>query len=601
MNIPKRPSTILLALLICFLLSGALFAQSGENALEKLIIVDAQPFMTQGRLSHGYFVFRCKIQNKDLKPHKVKLLCPNIASKSFDLQPGETITASLPIPVTNSNFGSDVQVHADNKNLYKISCPMRRVVTSYSAHYRSRFISYVPDEDSIANAFLICRSLRKRFAEVDCIFAEKDCKYWPQDRMDYSCLDYILLTPEELAAAPEGVQTALKQFVLSGGVLWLLESGASKEVLDKIEWIAQLMKETPHNEDDNHKDSRVVQFPFGFGVVALTDRASLEKQFNQNMSDDNLSDKAFFEGLYRSFDSKPTWFEKVGINELQKQFPVVNDLNIPLMGISIVILLFVILAGPINLFLLTAYNKRILLLVTVPVLSFLFAGAILLYVILSEGFKTEARIVSASYLDQRDGAYSSLVKYGVYARTTPRNVIFDSNDELNISDINDDERLIIDWTSGKQTLSARFATVRKPAYYKIRKAGATRLKLDFDFNDANPYVVNGLGKDVNQLCVRDTEGNLWRAENIAAGQKAALSPINRLYDEKRSKDELLSNYISSSRWNFNEYSVNVLKKADELRPGSYIATFSSSGPFVNKGISYAKEKNSFAFLVGRFE
>ena len=161
-------------------------------------------------------------------------------------------------------------------------------------------------------------------------------------------------------------------------------------------------------------------------------------------------------------------------------------------------------------------------------------------------------------------------------------------------------RLSIDWTSGKQVISSRFATVRKPAYYKIRKTGTTRLKLDFDFNDANPFVVNGLGKDVKQLFVRDTEGNLWRAESIAAGQKAALSPVNRQYDKKRSKEAMFGYCISTSRWDFNEYSVNVQKNADALRPGSYIATFSSSGPFVNKGISYAKEQKSFAFLLGQF-
>lgn len=600
MNIHKRASTILLIISCCLMLSGALYAQSGENALEKLIRVDAQPFMTQGRLSHGYYVFRCKVQNLDAKPHKVTLSCPKVASKSFDLQAGEVINAALPLPVTNSNFGYSVQVYADNRQLYTVEYPMRRENYSFAAarYYRSRFISFGPDDDSVSNTFFICRSLRKRFAEVECIFAEKDCKFWPQDRMDYSCLDYILLTPEELAAAPEGVQTALKQFVLSGGILWLLESDVPQASFDKVEWIAQLIKEMSQKENYNAQDSRVVQYPFGFGVVALTDRDALEKQFNQNLSDDNLSDKTFFEGLYRDFDSRPSWYARDSVNELQKQFPVVNDLSIPLLGISIVILLFVLIAGPINLFFLTKYNKRILLLVTVPILSFLFAGAILLYVILSEGFSTETRIASLAYLDQRSGMFSSLSQYGVYARTTPRNVVFDSDDELNITDEGDDERLNIDWTSGKQVVQSNFTTVRKPAYYKIRKAGTTRLKLDFDFNETNPYVVNGLGKDVKKLFVRDAEGSLWRAENIIAGQKAALTPVNRQYNEKLS-DELTS-CISTLRWDFIERSINMQNKADALRPGSYIATFSSSGPFANKGISYAKEKDSSAFLSGRF-
>ena len=596
MNNHKRSSTILLALFFCVMLSNALFAQApGEMKLEQLIRVDAQPFMTQERLSHGYFVFRFKIQNQDLKPHKVKLSCYDIASKSFDLQPGETINASLPMPVTNSHFGNSVQVSANNKNLYTVSCPMRRELTSYSSRYRSKYITYSPDEDSINHTVLICRSLRKRFAEVECIFAEKDCKYWPQDRMDYSCLDFIFLTPVELGAAPEGVQTALKQFVLSGGVLWFFECDTQKEAFDQIEWVAQIIKEAPPKEESSH-NSLVKQYPAGFGaVVVTTDNASFERLYGQN-----VPDKEVFNLFYKSFDSKPSWFEKNGLNELQKWFPVVSDLSIPLLGISIVILLFVLLAGPINLFLLTTYNKRILLLVTVPVLSFLFAGAILLYVILADGFNTDARIASGAYLDQRSGTYSSLSQYGVYARTTPRNVVFDSDDELNISDNSDDERLSIDWTSGKQVVSSRFATVRKPAYYKIRKAGTTRLKLDFDFNGDNPYVVNGLGKDVKQLFVRDAKGSLWKAENIAAGQKASLSPVDKLDDKNQSKEEMLRYCISTSRWDFNEFSINMQKRANSLRPGSYIATFSSSGPFASKGISYAKEKNSFTFLFGQF-
>jgi hypothetical protein len=285
---------------------------------------------------------------------------------------------------------------------------------------------------------------------------------------------------------------------------------------------------------------------------------------------------------------------------MQKWFPVVSDLSIPLLGISIVILLFVILAGPINLFLLTMYNKRILLLVTVPALSFLFAGAILMYVILADGFNTDVRIASGAYLDQRSGTYSSLIQYGIYARTTPRNVVFDSDDELNISDFNDDDRFNIDWTSGKQVIPSRFAAVRKPAYYKIRKAGTTRLKLDFDFNGENSYVVNGLGKDVKQLFVCDAKGALWKAENIAAGQKATLSPVDKLDDNKQNNEPMFCYCISTLRWDFNEYSVNIHKKANSLCPGSYIAEFSSSGPFANNGVSYAQEKNSYAFLLGRF-
>ena len=149
------------------------------------------------------------------------------------------------MPVTNANFGDYIRVHAENKELYTVPCHMtKKYKPLYKSYYYSTITIHGPGDDSSSNVVLICRSLHKQFTEADCIFSEADCKYWPQDRIDYSCLDCILLTPEELAAAPQGVQTALKQFVLSGGILWLLECDIQKNELDKIEWITQLRSET---------------------------------------------------------------------------------------------------------------------------------------------------------------------------------------------------------------------------------------------------------------------------------------------------------------------------------------------------------------------
>lgn len=605
MNINKRAASILLLLLFCFTFSHPLLAQTMDE-LKELIRVDVQTFMTESKINHGYYVFRCKIQNRDSKPHKVTLSCDRVASKSFDLPAGETINASLPLPVTNPSFGNAIKVMVDNREMENLYCPMRikhyySSYSSYGHYYKYSSEALTPLLDS--NTFMACRSLRRNFPEADCIFAECDCKLWPQDRLDYSCLDFILLTPSELSAAPAGVQTALRQFVSSGGVLWLFDCKNQKEELDKIEWITQLKNDTNKMQKTlDNDESQFFVYPLAFGRVILFN-FSPEEFHQQKVPQNSNSDKTILLDLYEFSGNLPSrevsWFNHDDLSEWQKKFPIVDDLGIPRAGILIVIFLFVLLAGPVNLYILNKHNKRIWLLVTVPILSFLFAGAILLYVVLSEGFNTETRLCVIDYLDQRDGTYASMTQMGVYARTSPSNVVYDAEDELNIIEDNiKTDRLNIDWTSGKQVIHSNFAPVRNPAYYKIRKTGTTRLNLDFDFNAAYPYVVNGLGKDIEQLYVRGADGTLWKAENIGAGEKATLTFSNTLEETNYKTVSEFQSLISESNWSVVAFSLK--KSPGNIPPNCYVATFHSPGPFSNKGIPYANEKRTTAFLLGRF-
>lgn len=605
MNINKQAVSILLFLLFCFSFSEALLAQS-TNELKKMIRVDVQSFMTESKINHGYYVVHCKIQSLDTKnSHKITLSCDRVATKSFDLPAGDTINASLPLPVTNSNFGNAIKVLVDNREIDSFYCPMR--FQHYSTSYHSHGYYYYEDPDDYStllnnNTFMSCRSLRKQLSEADCIFAENDCQYWPQDRLDYSCVDYILLTPSELSAAPAGVQAALRQFVYSGGILWLFDCENQKKELDKIEWITQLKNDTKMNQKALDNESQSFECPLAFGRVFFF--SFTPDEFHKlSVPQNSNSDKTILHDIWEYSGNLPSrevsWFKPMILSDWQKEFPIVDDLSIPRTGITIVIFLFVLLAGPVNLFLLTKHNKRIWLLITVPVLSFLFAGAILLYVTLSEGFKTETRICALDYLDQRDGSYASMMQMGVYARTSPSNIVYDAEDELNIieDDVNSD-RLNVDWTSGKQVIHSNFAPVRNPAYYKIRKTGTSRLNLDFDFNAASPYVVNGLGKDVDLLYVRDADGKLWKAEDIGAGKKATLTLTNSRDDTNYKTVSDFQSLISELNWN--DVATSLNKSSVSIPPNCYMARFHSPGPFSNKGISYANEKRTFGFLLGRF-
>src|SRR5262249_41162820 len=91
------------------------------------------------------------------------------------------------------------------------------------------------------------------------------------------------------------------------------------------------------------------------------------------------------------------------IAEANREFLVAENASIPVRGLFLIILLFAITIGPLNLYLLTRARRRIWMLWTVPVLSGLTCLAVLGYALLGEDWKTRVRSEGLTILDEVSG------------------------------------------------------------------------------------------------------------------------------------------------------------------------------------------------------
>lgn len=92
--------------------------------------------------------------------------------------------------------------------------------------------------------------------------------------------------------------------------------------------------------------------------------------------------------------------------------------TVPVLAFFVLILLFVIAAGPVNLFLCKRAGRPVLMVLTLPALGFGFAGAILLWGMFSEGLGVKGAVRSITWLDQRDHFAVTHATQTLYAGTT---------------------------------------------------------------------------------------------------------------------------------------------------------------------------------------
>ncbi len=92
--------------------------------------------------------------------------------------------------------------------------------------------------------------------------------------------------------------------------------------------------------------------------------------------------------------------------------------SVPVLAFFILILLFVVAAGPVNLFLCKRAGRPVLMVFTLPALGFGFAGAILLWGLFSEGLGVKGVVRSVTWLDQRTHQAASQATQTLYSGTT---------------------------------------------------------------------------------------------------------------------------------------------------------------------------------------
>ena len=324
---------------------------------------------------------------------------------------------------------------------------------------------------------------------------------WSTDWLGYSRYDGVVVTDEDIQQMPPDVQSALWQYVECGGALLVLGGNHLPD-----DWTSRI--EIPD------KSTGIANNRVGFGecvVSAARDASGLNQiQWRQ---------------IVHSWVKTATpWQIQFSVAEANNRFPVVSDFGVPVRGLFLLMLVFAIVIGPVNLIVLSRKNRRIWMLWTVPVISLVTCLAVFLYATFAEGWNRYIRTEGLTILDQRVNRATSIGWTAFYSALTPGDGLhFGYETELTPQVFaTTSVPRSVDWTHD-QHLARGWVTARVPAHFKVRKTEVRRERITVRRGEeARLSIVNGLGADIAQIWLADADGTIYFGKNISAGAEAEL-------------------------------------------------------------------------------
>jgi hypothetical protein len=279
-------------------------------------------------------------------------------------------------------------------------------------------------------------------------------------------------------------------------------------------------------------------------------------------------------------------------NSAEGALPIHGNMKVPVRGIIMVMLAFVVLIGPVNLILLNRKKRRIWMLWTIPAISFATTLLVFVYSLLREGITPDARICGLTLLDQTSHQAATFGGESFYCPLTPsRGLHFEYETEatplVRGGDYgNSGTSREVDWTQS-QHLGRGWVSARVPAYFHLRKSETSRERIEVSNENGTLHVVNGLGAPIKSLWLADGKMNLYAANNVAAGDKTASTPAKGLYNSGQAGPDGLKRDLGFGVGG----SENLTNTAQSyLRPNTYIAVLDGN-PFIENALNPAATAN----------
>jgi hypothetical protein len=351
--------------------------------------------------------------------------------------------------------------------------------------------SYSPSTPTSGNA---CELLR----------AEGPIADWSEYWLSYSAYDAVVVTAADLRTAPAAVHDALWRYAECGGNLLVLGGGDVPAPWRRPGRAPQV--------DGGQA------FTVGFGkcFIAETDRIA------------NLQPLMVSRLLEAIGTSARYWQSIPTDNAANASFPVIENIRVPIRGMVLIMFVFVVAIGPVNLVVLSRLKRRTWMLWTVPAISFLTCLIVFVYSLFSEGITPDVRTESLTVLDQVNRRAASVGTTAFYCPLTPgQGLFFDGDTEatpmIELWDYRSSSERQMDWTRA-QHLERGWVTARVPAHFRLRKSELRRERIQLDYGAGQRTAMNGLGAPIRSLWVADFEGKIYTGNGIAAGQTATLSP-----------------------------------------------------------------------------
>jgi hypothetical protein len=594
----KQFALFFAALLCASLMADSAYAKDYEDISIKIETVTASLSGT------GYAEYRAIIANRSMTTsHRVTIEFSAMpygygsVQRSIDVAPSSGVAIPM-IAQGFSNIGVARVLIDGAPQKEDVEVDFSRTNAWVSRPYNAFFLLVSPDADKngLMNEPAAVEGFKNGAGRDDVAYLayKSTMTEWSSNWVAYSCYDGVVITAEELRRAPDAVRDALWRFTECGGSLLVIGAWEIPEQWRSRRLVTiQLEEEKPGVAWKKFSQSlpeTAQYYNVGFGNVTVLDAAAVKSILPAQWN-------AIKFGWRGSRPWEKTYRELIDIN---KDFPVIDRIGIPVRGLFVLMLIFVVVIGPINLIWLARRRRKIWMLWTVPAIALFTCLAVTGFAFFGEGMRATSRAETFTILDESSHRASTIGWTAFYAPITPGDGLHFSYDTV-VTQVRPDlwyynrraDNRTID-LSNDQHLDSRWITARVPVFFKLRKSETRRERLTIRQDGGGAIsVVNGLGADVRELWLADRSGRVYSASGIRAGAEAKLSPANlKLAGNSAGLREL----FTSEEWPGKMKEVG-LNPQNFLAPGCYLAALDAS-PFVEEGLKYVKRRKGRALIYG---
>jgi hypothetical protein len=595
------------ALLLLALAADPLWAAGTETFGDIIVAIRNDP---SGNSSHGYTEYVVVVSNKSAdRSHRVELTIPRDSysrgggdairsiAREIEIGPGLTESVSLWQPDRPAVNGQGLGVRIDGRLADR---PVNLTVASGSGnhggyHYPGGFsrsgpmVSMKGGPGSIGSLILISSGAKKNLdpkGRVQAVYSDYPLKEWSnRNWLGYTRYDGIVVNREEWeslaggGADAQAVRTVLCQYTEAGGVLVVLGQGA-------------LSIPAAWKRHKTQKEGATVYSAL-FGQCIHADPPN-SSQFDE--------DTRLWNPLSISWAETSRPFQNRSVKQANDSLAIVDDIGVPVRGLFVLMILFAVVIGPLNIWLLTRWKRRIWLLWTVPAISLVTCMAVFAYMIVAEGWQGRAVVTAFTVLDEKEQRATTLGRTAYYSPLTPGSGLhFPLATEITLLGVGDynasGSECSLDWTRD-QHLRSGWVSARVPAHFQIRKSEPRRERVTFDRKGQT--ITNGLGVDIKTFWLMDEAGRVFSAAEVGAGQQAALQPAKLPPlsgpREAAPRDPSLRPLFLEGEW---AHLTGKVAKSPQLAlvPGSYLAIVESS-PFLEQGLEGAHRRATDSAVLG---
>ncbi len=211
--------------------------------------------------------------------------------------------------------------------------------------------------------------------------------------------------------------------------------------------------------------------------------------------------------------------------------------EVPFRALTLLLVLFAILVGPVNLILVRRSKRPALLLLTIPAIAILFSVGLVGYGILAQGLQIRATSMTVGVLDQRVHQGSSEERREVFAGLATGSGLEPGagsvvlRDQGGAFDYRNRREYRADYGESL-ALSGAWLPVRTTTRFRVTTDRASRGRVEVQHDASGWKIVNGLDVTVTRLLLRDADGEIHAFEGpIVPGRTAPAAAIGPTADE----------------------------------------------------------------------